>query len=230
MLTNKTCACLVKAALGAADANLALEEYQTGESEDWKRSWADIQGARGAKGDYVTKYMKERLQIFIDCGGCGMSDCPGCHPSSDNPKGHDTPWQLQSTQSQRAEPAERDARDLGRLYNDTDRAADAIPARDLDAAEEPTVQPAGAPLDLERAELASERQDEADIRENMTANGQEAPRTAADDAEATPAEAIHMEIYGGMGCDICRSPEDPLHVNNGMRDVQWGTEEWCQYG
>ena len=156
-------------------------------SEDWKRSWADIQGARGAEGDYVTKYMKERLQIFLDCG---------CNPD---------PWQLQSTQSQRAEPAERDARDLGRLYNDTDRAADAIPARDLDPAEEPTVQPAGAPLDLERTELASGRQDEADIRENMTANGQEAPRTAADDAEATPAEAIHMEIYGGMGCDIWRS-------------------------
>ena len=50
----------------------------------------------------------------------------------------------------------------------------------------------------------------------MTANGQKAPRTAADDAEATPAEAIHMEIYGGLGCDICRSPEeDPLHVTPG---------------
>ena len=142
----------------------------------------------------------------------------------------DSPWQLQSTQSQRAEPAERDARDLDRLYNDTDRAADAIPARYLDAADRAAGAPAGAPLDLERTELASERQDEAGIRENMTANGQEAPRTAADDAEATPAEAIHMEIYGGLGCDICRSPEDTLHVNNVMRDVQWGTEEWCQYG
>ena len=230
MVNESTLAGIVRAALGAADANLALEEYLTGKSEDWKRSWADIQGARGAKGDYVTKYMQERLQMIIDCRGCARPDCHDWYPPVDNPKGHDTPWQLQSTQSQRAEPAERDARDLGRLYNDTDRAADAIPARDLDPAEEPTVQPAGAPLDLERTELASGRQDEADIRENMTANGQEAPRTAADDAEATPAEAIHMEIYGGLCGDICRSPEDPLHVNNGMRDVQWGTEEWCQYG
>ena len=195
----------MEAALGAADANLALEEYLTGRSEDWKRSWADIEGAGRAEGDYVTECIEVWLTRFLDCGGCGKPDGDGCHPPFYNPKGHDTPWQLQSTQSQRAEPAERDAPDLGRLYNDTDRAADAIPARDLDPAEEPTVQPAGAPLDLERTELASGRQDEADIRENMTANGQEAPRTAADDAEATPAEAIHMEIYGGMGCDIWRS-------------------------
>ena len=144
--------------------------------------------------------MQEMLQMIIDCRGCARPDCHDCYPRVDNPNGHDTPWPLQSTQSQRAEPAERDARDLGRLYNDTDRAADAIPARDLDPAEEPTVQPAGAPLDLERTELASGRQDEADIRENMTANGQEAPRSYGD-----LSEAIHMEIYGGMGCDIWRS-------------------------
>ena len=91
MVNESTLAGIVRAALGAADANLALEEYLTGRSEDWKGYWADIKGAGRAEGDYVTEYIEDWLTAF--------PDCDGCHPPFYNPKGHDTPWQLQGTQS-----------------------------------------------------------------------------------------------------------------------------------
>ena len=57
-------ASLVKAALGAADANLALEEFRTGKTESWNRRWEDMKGAGRAEGDYVTTFIEDWLKAF----------------------------------------------------------------------------------------------------------------------------------------------------------------------
>ena len=129
---------LVEAALGAADANLAFQEFLELKSDTWKRSPLCVR-AGYVEGDYVTTSIVDWLTDFLYGGGC-REECRKCHPGGYNPTGYETPLQLRRRQSKLgADLATSEARDLCRFCNDPDRAADANPAPDLDAAEDPII-------------------------------------------------------------------------------------------
>ena len=112
----------VEAALGAADANLALEEYLTGRSETWKRSWADIKGGGCVEGDKVTPYIVKWLEEFRSKGGC-KRECKTCHPQGYNPD-IETPYEMGERLSKRAADLDRSGTiDLCRTCDDEGQAA-----------------------------------------------------------------------------------------------------------
>jgi len=192
---------LVEAALGAADANLAFQEFLELKSDTWKRSPLCVRAGH-VEGDYITTSIVDWLTEFLYGGGC-REECRKCHPGGYNPTGCETPVRLRRRQSKLTQTDPGGCGEPGnrcRFCNDPDRAADANPAPDLDAAEEPIIDA----FDLLSEERGSAMV--AKINADMAVMGdpanapemwQDAQRTAAGDAETSPAEANNMETDGG---------------------------------
>ena len=75
-LTNEeTFGDFVEAALGAADAALAVDSFLDGHLADWRRSYSDIVGAGCGRGDRVTPFIDWWINDWVSKGGCGCDNC-----------------------------------------------------------------------------------------------------------------------------------------------------------
>jgi len=194
---------LVQAALGAADASMALEMYMLGDLDDWKRSVKEIVGGGCTNTDEVTPWICQWVSNFMSAGGweeeCSIcQEPPFCRRAQNHPQ---LPASLRSKQT-----ATADARDLNELCYGPDRATDANSARDLDAAADQ----AAGPLPVgDRAGCQEiSRREDAPMQTNLNRMAEEAAPSEVGHVQRDAAYEAGVEATG-VGDDQC-----PMHAAN----------------
>jgi len=200
---------LVQSALGAADASMAFEMYMLGDSDDWKRSVKEIVGAGCTNTDRVTPWIGEWVSNFMSDGGC-QEECSICQQCRRAQNPHQLPARLRSKQT-----ATADARDLNQLCYGPDRATDANPARDLDAAADQ----AAGPLPVgDRAGCQEiSRREDAPMQTNLNRMAEEAAASEVGHVQRDAAYEAGVEATG-VGDDQC--PMDAANESDAQGIVQ----------